>query len=46
MVMIPVNIAALKARLSHYLALVKEGQTVLVMDRKTPVATLSVAPGK
>jgi len=37
-VMIPVNIAILKAKLSFYLGKVKRGEEILVMDRKTPVA--------
>ncbi len=37
-VMIWVNIADLKARLSFYLSRVKEGDELIVMDRKTSVA--------
>ena len=35
-----VGIAALKARLSEHLKLVRRGQTLLVMDRETPVARI------
>jgi len=35
-----VNIAELKNRLSYYLERVKRGETLLVMDRKTPVARI------
>lgn len=35
-----VRIAVLKARLSEYLRLVREGQTVEVLDRHTPVARI------
>lgn len=38
------NIAEIKNRLSHYLELVKRGETVLVMDRKTPVARIVPVP--
>lgn len=34
------NIAELKNRLSHYLSRVKRGETVLVMERATPIARL------
>ena len=34
------NIAELKNRLSHYLNRVKRGETVLVMERATPVARI------
>ena len=34
------NIAEIKNRLSYYLERVKRGETVLVMDRKTPVARI------
>jgi prevent-host-death family protein len=40
MVMITVNIATLKAKLSYYLSEVKKGHEVVVMDRSTPVARL------
>ena len=33
-----VNIATLKARLSEHLKLVRRGETLIVMDRDTPVA--------
>ena len=39
-VMIQVNIADLKARLSFYLGRVKEGHEIVVMDRKTSVAKM------
>ena len=39
-VMIPVNIAVLKAKLSSYLGRVRRGEEVLVMDRNTPVARI------
>jgi prevent-host-death family protein len=38
------NIAELKNRLSHYLDRVKRGETILVMDRKTPVARIVPTP--
>lgn len=34
------NVAELKNRLSHYLSRVKRGETVLVMERSTPVARI------
>ena len=34
------NIAELKNRLSYFLDRVKRGETILVMDRKTPVARI------
>ncbi len=34
------NVAELKNRLSHYLNRVKRGETVLVMERSTPIARL------
>ena len=40
MVMISVNIAVLKAKLSFYLGQVKQGNEILVMDRDTPVARM------
>ena len=42
--MIIANIARLKARLSYYLSQVRQGQVVLVLDRKTPIAKV-VASG-
>mgnify|MGYP001571684189 CR=1 FL=1 len=39
-VMISVNIAVLKAKLSFYLGQVKKGNEILVMDRNTPVARM------
>ncbi len=35
-----VRVAQLKARLSHYLRLVRRGETVTVLERDTPVARL------
>ncbi|MEQ8763857.1 MAG: type II toxin-antitoxin system prevent-host-death family antitoxin [Planctomycetota bacterium] len=44
--MIGVNITELKRRLSHYLRLVKKGETIEVLNRSTPVARLTkVAAG-
>jgi prevent-host-death family protein len=40
MVMKQVRIAELKARLSEYLRSVRRGETVTVLDRDTPVATI------
>lgn len=34
------NISELKARLSEYLAAVRNGETVIVHDRRTPIACL------
>jgi prevent-host-death family protein len=34
------NIAEIKNRLSHYLDRVKKGETVLVLERSTPVARI------
>ena len=36
-----VNVSELKAHLSQYLADVRSGETVVVCDRKTPIARLS-----
>ena len=36
-----VNVATLEAKLSEYLRLVRAGETVRVLDRRRPVATLS-----
>ena len=44
MVMKRVRIADLKARLSEYLRAVRRGETVVVLDRNTPVAHLSPVP--
>jgi len=41
MVMISANISELKARLSHYLRVVRQGRTVTVTDRGRPVAEIS-----
>lgn len=38
--MIKANIAQLKNRLSHYLRLVKGGEVIEVIDRKTPLARI------
>jgi len=44
--MATVGIAELKARLSHWIRRVRRGESVVVMDRTTPVATLQpVASG-
>jgi antitoxin (DNA-binding transcriptional repressor) of toxin-antitoxin stability system len=43
--MIQATISQVKNRLSAYLRLVKAGETVLIMDRKTPVATLTPVTG-
>jgi len=40
MVMKQVGIAELKAHLSQYLRAVRKGQTVLVLDRETPIAQI------
>jgi prevent-host-death family protein len=34
------NVSGLKARLSEYLAAVRDGETVIVHDRRTPIARL------
>lgn len=41
MTMIEVNIAEAKAKLSHYLKLVKGGEKVVICDRYKPVAELT-----
>ena len=46
MVMISVNIAVLKAKLSFYLSQVKQGNEILVMDRNTPVARMLPSVGR
>lgn len=46
MVMIAVNIALLKAKLSFYLGQVKQGNEILVMDRDTPVARMIPSSGR
>lgn len=46
MVMIHVNIAVLKARLSFYLAQVRQGAELLVLDRSTPVAKVVSSGGE
>ncbi|MEK7287325.1 MAG: hypothetical protein AAB091_02025 [Elusimicrobiota bacterium] len=40
-IMLQTNIASLKARLSYYLSFVKNGQDVLVLERKHPIAKIS-----
>lgn len=45
MVMISVNIAVLKAKLSFYLGQIKQGNEILVMDRNTPVARMVPSTG-
>jgi prevent-host-death family protein len=44
MVMKQARIADLKARLSEYLRSVRRGETVIVLDRETPVAKLVPYP--
>ena len=39
-----VNIATLKAKLSEYLRLARSGETVRILDRRRPVATLTGMP--
>jgi len=34
------NVSGLKARLSEYLAAVRNGETIVVHDRRTPIARL------
>ena len=34
------NVSGLKARLSEYLAAVRNGETIVVNDRRTPIARL------
>ena len=43
--MATVGIAELKARLSHWIRRVRRGESVVVMDRSTPVATLQPVAG-
>ena len=45
MAMNHVNVAELKKRLSHYLCLVRRGQTVLVHDRDRVIARIEPAGG-
>lgn len=40
MAMKQTNVSGLKARLSEYLAAVRNGETVVVHDRRTPIARL------
>jgi prevent-host-death family protein len=40
-----VRIAELKSRLSEYLRAVRQGETIAVLDRDTPVARIVPAPG-
>ncbi len=44
MVMLKVNVAEAKARLSEYLAAVAEGETVVICNRNEPVAELRAIP--
>ena len=44
-VMIPVNITMLKAKLSYYLGQGAQGGEILVMDRNTPVAMIIASGG-
>jgi prevent-host-death family protein len=48
--MIQVSVSEIKNRLSHYLRLVRGGEEVEILDRKTPVARIihvsRAAPGK
>lgn len=39
-----VNVATLKAKLSEYLRLVIKGHSVVILDRKHPIAKLSSLP--
>ena len=43
--MIRTNISELKNRLSHYLRLVRAGEVVEIMDRKTPLARIEAVDG-
>lgn len=43
MVMKPVNVAELKNRLSHYLRLVRKGESLLVRDREQVIARIEPA---
>ena len=40
MVILKANVSELKARLSAYLAEVKDGRAVVVLERRTPIAKL------
>ena len=40
MVMLSANIATLKAKLSFYLSRAKQGEEILVLERKTPIARI------
>ena len=44
MVMLKVNIAEAKAKLSEYLATVARGETVLICNRNTPIAEIRAVP--
>ena len=44
MTMRQVRIAELKARLSEYLRAVRNGETIVVLDRATPVAQIVPSP--
>lgn len=41
----PVNVAELKNRLSHYLRLVRKGESLLVRDREQVIARIEPAGG-
>ena len=43
--MIRTNISNLKNRLSHYLRLVRAGEVVEIMDRKSPLARIEAVDG-
>lgn len=43
-ILIRATISEVKNRLSAYLRRVRAGETVIIMDRKTPVATLGPVP--
>ena len=44
--MLRVSVSELKNRLSHYMRLVKRGETIEIMDRSVPVALLQGISGK
>jgi antitoxin (DNA-binding transcriptional repressor) of toxin-antitoxin stability system len=46
MVMKQVRIAELKARLSAYLRTVRQGETIAVLDRDTPIAQIVPFPAR
>jgi prevent-host-death family protein len=45
-IVMKVNISELKAKLSAYVDAVRRGETVIVLDRKTPVAQLAPLAGE